>query len=202
MNDKTTATASRTVLVERAYALGITVPKSWNKNKIETAIAKAEVAADIDPAASVEVVDQPADETSEDAPAKDSTPEPEKAPETPAKADSKAPKTESKGSSAKPENKAPKFAIERLYSDTRCYDVISWSEKMVTVRYRPATEEVTRREVDGSGFPQVWRKTVSEEAAPTYRLRLRKDGTYRMDSWSNPFKFQNAEPETFTDYRV
>lgn len=255
---------SRAVLVDRAYDLGITVPKSWNKAKIEKAIADAETAprepsgfdvvlvnnadgsveghlagcADLkkvgkgkrdhdEATPSVRVqskheawADFNADFIAEggesNAYAVDwqgctsvvPSVESAKAPEKPAGAPSTDAKDSKKESSAKDAGKPaaakpePEYAIEHLYTDTRAYDVLSRSERMVTVRYRPSTENVTRREEDGSGFPRVYRSTVSDEKAPTYRLRLRKDGTFRMDAWSNPFTFTTKAPESYTDYRV
>lgn len=99
-------------------------------------------------------------------------------------------------------NEVKAYAVEKLFTDTRTYDVIARTERTITIRPRVETGEVVHREDwSGSGYPQVWTKTESLPEAESKVLRLRKDGTYRVLQGGRPLRFTDEEPASFTDYR-
>lgn len=96
------------------------------------------------------------------------------------------------------------FVEETLVTDTRVYEVIRATAKTLTLR--PVLEDgVVRAENrDGNPFPVVFRKAVADPDAPTFTVRMRQDGTYRIASWASalrPATMINGQPVTFTDYR-
>jgi hypothetical protein len=95
-----------------------------------------------------------------------------------------------------------RFATETLVTDTVAYDVVRHTAKTITVRRRRHTD-VNRRDphVDQGPYPVIWTETESDPTYPQKVLRLRKDGTYRTHSSSNPLRFTNEAPEVRTDYR-
>ena len=89
------------------------------------------------------------------------------------------------------------YAVETLVTDTVAYDVVSFTAQTITVRRRRSTVAVHS---SGASYPVVTSATESNPDAPTKRLRLRKDGTYRTSNWSHPLRFTTEEPTTRIDY--
>lgn len=94
------------------------------------------------------------------------------------------------------------YATYLMVTDTQAYDVIGSTAKTITVRKRRQTDR-NRRDmmVDQGPLPVVWTETESDPTAEPKRLRLRKDGTYRIADWAYPLHFKNDPPEERTDYR-
>jgi hypothetical protein len=100
------------------------------------------------------------------------------------------------------------YAIETLVTDTKAWDVVSYTARTITVRRRVALSGglvggAARRSPnhDQGTFPVLLTRTESDLRAEKRRLRLRKDGTYRVGAGGRPLVFTNVEPEELTDYR-
>lgn len=88
-----------------------------------------------------------------------------------------------------------KFAVELLYTDTICWEVIASTSKTLTLR------EMTQGEVTsttGGACPIVRTKAVSNPRGKTVTVRLRKDGTYRING-GHALRFTD-NPTFRTDY--
>ena len=103
--------------------------------------------------------------------------------------------------------KAPKvgdFVSYTLVTDTVIYEVVGVTAKTIKVRGTRKGEIIASENVGGNPYPVVYREAVSVIDYPVQTVRLRKDGTYRLDSWSplRPATMIDGKPVTVTDYRM
>lgn len=97
------------------------------------------------------------------------------------------------------------FVTYTLVTDTKTYRVEKVTAKTLTLRPCAQGEVVKSENRDGNPFPCVWREAVPVEGAQTKVVRLRKDGTYRLDDWARPLRpatMIEGKPVVYTDYRM
>lgn len=92
-----------------------------------------------------------------------------------------------------------RYVYETLFTDTRCYEIVARTAKTLTLRPMNRGEATESRNVDGNPYPIVYVEAVPAPDAETSVVRLRKDGTYRINSWS-PLRATD-NPVFVTDYR-
>lgn len=86
------------------------------------------------------------------------------------------------------------FAVELLYTDTICWEVIASTAKTLTLRMMREGELVS---TSGGPCPIVRAEALPDENGQVVTVRLRKDGTYRVSG--NPLRFTDT-PLFRTDY--
>lgn len=99
-----------------------------------------------------------------------------------------------------PDMDEARYCTERLYTDTRCWEIVARTPKTITVRPTQDVGEPRSENRDGNPYPCVYYPQGPNPEAPTYVLRQRKDGTYRFGDGGSPLR-PTDRPETFIDYR-
>lgn len=95
------------------------------------------------------------------------------------------------------------FISQTLVTDTVVYEVIDKTPKTILVRETTSGDVLLREESGNSNFPIVWTEARRFVVGKTYRLRLRKDGTFRISGWANPLRkarLIDGKPARKTDY--
>lgn len=88
-----------------------------------------------------------------------------------------------------------KFAVQLLYTDTICWEVIASTAKTLTLRMMRQGELVS---TSGGPCPIVRTEALPDENGQVVTVRIRKDGTYRV--WDgHPIRFTDT-PLFRTDY--
>ncbi len=88
-----------------------------------------------------------------------------------------------------------KYAVELLYSDTICWEIIDSTDKTLTLRMMRQGEVVSS---SGGPCPIVYTEALPYEDGHVVTVRLRKDGTYRV-AGGRPLHFTD-KPAFRTDY--
>ena len=88
-----------------------------------------------------------------------------------------------------------KFAVELLYTDTICWEVIASTAKTLTLRAMRQGEVVSN---SGGPCPIVRCEALPNEGGHIVTVRRRKDGTYRIGG-GRPLRFTDS-PTYRTDY--
>lgn len=95
------------------------------------------------------------------------------------------------------------FVSHTLVTDTRVYEVVKVTPKTITLR-PTSTGDVL--ESDGAPYPVVYREAVRQPYSGSDKvLRVRKDGTYRVDDWAHPLtiaRMIDGKPVSRTDYKM
>ena len=87
------------------------------------------------------------------------------------------------------------FAVELLYTDTICWEVIASTAKTLTLRAMRRGDVAST--TDGY-LPIVRHYAISDRHGEVVTARLRKDGTYRVSG--NPLHLTDTPPQFRTDY--
>jgi hypothetical protein len=88
-----------------------------------------------------------------------------------------------------------KFAVELLYTDTVCWEVIASTAKTLTLRAMREGEVISN---SGGPCPIVRCEALPNESGHIVTIRRRKDGTYRIGG-GHPLHFTD-NPTYRTDY--
>lgn len=88
-----------------------------------------------------------------------------------------------------------KFAVELLVTDTICWEILSSTDKTLTLRGMRQGEVIRST---GGPCPVVYTEALSDEDGTIVKVRLRKDGTYRIQGGRS--LFLTDTPSFRTDY--
>ena len=96
------------------------------------------------------------------------------------------------------------FIESRMVTDSTVYEIVKVTPSTITIRTTKDTSYTDTENRSGNPYPCVWQGVAADPTGKKTVVRLRKDGTYRVDSWTalRPAAVRDGNPCRFTDYRI